>query len=476
MEQLSPPGECFAAFVVNAWSSAAHISVDYAGASLGATSFIFIPSGLGGSVVYGAYDSTAGLPPGQAAILFLAGDPSSSTPCPKTAAVPNASATVTGTGIGASFHITTDVPVAAYEINPYPGGFSQLPGASLLLPTSVWGTNYLAATASDFASTTSAPSLNLVAMQDGTQIKMRPILAVEGGGAIPATPANTPFTITLNKGQQAQISQQADLTGSIVQSTAPVGLMAGHACMQVPSGASYCDHGEQMLPPVQALGSAYASVMFRPRVTGDQAFWRLVGAANGTQLSYSPSVAGAPLSLSLGQVVEFSTAQPFIVQSQDANHPFYLFTQMSGGAWTQLSDTSGYGDPDFVLGVSPAQFSTSYAFTTDPTFPESDLVFVRAKDGNGAFDDVRLECVGPLTGWQPLGAYEWTRLDLVSHDFAPQTSCTSGGHTASSAGPFGMWVWGWGSPETTTLSTKFASYGYPAGMGVAPINPIVLTP
>jgi hypothetical protein len=36
----------------------------------------------------------------------------------------------------------------------------------------------------------------------------------------------------------------------------------------------------------------------------------------------------------------------------------------------------------------------------------------------------------------------------------------------SSNGPFGVWVWGWGSEDTC--------YGYPAGEGVLPINDVVI--
>jgi hypothetical protein len=151
-----------------------------------------------------------------------------------------------------------------------------------------------------------------------------------------------------------------------------------------------------------------------------------------------------------------------------------LFAKMTGGQWSGLS-APGYGDPDVVVGVPPQQFSTGYTFMTDPTFPETNLVVVRAKDATMAYDDVTLDCAGVLTGWQPLGAYEWTRVDLVRHDFQNQGTCSSGAHGITSNGPFGLWVWGWGSPETT-IFTQDVSYGYPAGMGVARINGVVLTP
>jgi len=474
METLLPDA-CFAAFVVNPSASPLHISVELpAGTALPVATFARIPSGLGtgvGTITYDFYDDVGGLPAGSAAALFLSGG---SGTCPTAAAVPSGTE-VAGTGVGHAFHITTDVPAVVYEMNPYGGGAAGIPGASLLLPTSAWDTNYLAVTAAPYAATpTTNPSINLIAAEDATQVTIRPSVALAAGGALDAGAAGTPYTFTLNKGEQAQFSQQADLSGSIVQATKPIGLMAGHACAQTPVGTDFCEHDEQMIPPVKAIGHEYAAVMFRPRVTGDKAFWRVIALVDGTQLTYSSNV-GGPAALAAAQSATFTTDQPFTVASQDAAHPFLVFASMSGSQWSQLSQQTGYGDPDFVVAVPPAQFLTSYDFFVDPTFPEANLVVVRAKDAAMNFDDVELDCAGVLGNWTAVGAYEWARIDLLSHDFVKQGGCTAGHHTITSSGPFGVTVWGWGSPETTAY-TKSVSYGYPAGMSVKPLNSLVLQP
>jgi len=476
MDQFEPD-LCFAAFVANTWDTPAHLAVDFNGTTLPVATFARIPSGAGTTLTYGAYDATTGLPPGEVAILFLAGSTSSSVPCPAPTAMPTGAQVFGGSGIGSSFHITSDVPVVSYEINPYGGGSAAVTGASLLLSTSVWDLNYVAVTVTpqDIA----GPSMNVIAAEDGTVVTMLPTVAVTGGGSLPAGAANTPYTFTLNKGQQAQFTQAADLTGSILQATKPIGFMAGQPCMRAPTGVAYCDHGEQMVPPVKALGNEYVGVMFRPRVTGDMAIWHLVGAVAGTTLTYSSPV-GGPATLNAGQAVDFITAEPFTVQSQDASHPFMLFTYMSGSQWGPIaassSNSDGYGDPDFVISVPPQQYLSDYVFFTDPTYPETNLVVVRAPDKNMAFQDVTLDCVtGPLTGWQPVGQYEWTRVDLMRHNFVPQGACSTGRHEMKSTGRFGLWVWGWGSPETTSFTAN-VSYGYPGGMNVQPINQVVIPP
>jgi hypothetical protein len=469
---------CFAAYVANTWNTPVHINVDFAGTALPIANFARIPTGAGKALTYAPYDPVGGLMPGQVVVLFLAGTQGAAqVPCPAPTAMQTSQVQlIQQTGLGNSFHITTDVPVVAYEINPYGGGSAAVTAGSLLLPTSAWDVNYVAVTVSPFD--LYGPSMNIIASQDATTVTMLPSVAVMGGGGLPPGAANTQYSFELNKGQMAQFTQMADLTGSIIQSNKPIGFMAGQPCMRWPVGVAYCDHGEQMVPPVKALGSEYVAVMYRPRVPGDAATWHLIGAVDGTALTYSTPV-GGPAVVNQSQVVNFVTDQPFVVKSQDDKHPFLLFTYMSGSQWPQLSNTSGYGDPDFVLSVPPQQYMSQYVMFADPTYPETNLVLVRRKNEKMMFDDVTLDCAGTLTGWLPVGDYEWTRIDLISHNFAPQNGCSTGLHTLKSNTPFGLWVWGWGTPETEAMGGGFTanvSYGYPGGMNVLPINQVVIPP
>jgi len=465
---------CFAVFVANTWNTPVHITVEHAGNTLPVGNFARIPVGSGPSLTYQTFDPAMGIPPGEVAVLFLSGPQGQpgpgSAPCPIQSAVPSGVLLNSQTGIGNSFRIATDVPVVAYEINPYGGGSAAVTAASLLLPTSVWDKNYIAVNATPFD--IDKPSMNIVAMEDNTQVTMLPVAPVQGGGGIPGGAANSPLTFSLNRGQHAQISQQAELTGSVIQADKPVGFMAGQRCMRIPQGVAYCDHGEQMIPPVRAMGNEYVGVMYRPR-KGEPAIWRLVGAVNGTQLTWSSDV-GGPTSLNAGEAVQFITSTPFTVKSQDSDHPFMLFTYMSGSTWNQGQSMTGYGDADFVISVPPEQYMSNYVFFTDPTYPETNLVIVRSKV-NGAFKDVSLDCAGVLSGWQPIGDYEWTRVDLITGNFQGVGNCSTGRHEIKSEGRFGLWVWGWGTP-LTTIFTSNVSYGYPGGMNVQPINTVVIPP
>ena len=136
---------------------------------------------------------------------------------------------------------------------------------------------------------------------------------------------------------------------------------------------------------------------------------------------------------------------------------------------------NGTGDPEWVNIVPPQQYLATYDFFTDPTYPETNLVVTRKKTAQG-FADVTLDCAGTLTGWQPVdsvGAFEYTTVDLMRHDFQPQGNCSNGRHQMSSSTPFGLTVWGWGSPETST-DTVYVSYAYPGGASFQPINSVIV--
>lgn len=313
--------------------------------------------------------------------------------------------------------------------------------------------------------------MNVVATEDDTTVTMNPVANVQGGGGLPNGPANQPLQFTLDRGEHAQFTQQQELTGSVIQSDKPIGLMAGHNGLRVPVGVSFADHAEQMIPPIRALGSEYVGVMHRPR-GNEGAVWRLVGAIDGTQLQWSSDV-GGPATLEQGEVVEFITDEAFVVTSQDEEHPFMLHTYMSGSGWNQIG-LSGHGDADFVISVPPQQYLSSYVFFMDPSYPEANIVVIRAKK-DGEFHPVDLDCYGFLDGWQTVGDYEWTRLDMMTGHYQEANGCSTGAHQIDSEAPFGLWVWGWGTPATTEF-TQNRSYGYPGGMNIRPINDVEIDP
>jgi hypothetical protein len=514
-----PIDGCYVAFVTNTSSDAVTISVDFAGQALDVSAFAFMPTGTGSSIAYTPLPDGK-LAPNQVALLFLASD-TTDLACPK----PAASAQIGGSAFGLApaahaglsnpFHIRTDAPVVAYDLYPYLNGGAVIASASLLLPTSVWDTSYVAVGPwpdvplleggiLGNSSNSSPPELAVVAQADGTNVTITPSATIRGGPGVPGTPQGTPQTYSLSKGQLLLFQQKDDLTGSRIQSNLPVGVWG------LSSGFSIyeccADTAHQQIPPVHALGHEYVGVRYRDRVDGKEETppWRIVGAVDGTTLSYDPAAPpGAPTTLGLGQVVTFAAGDPFVVRSQDADHPFYLSGHMTGGgnpmpfggadagggedaAASDGGDASadgasdggdaghindplyfnGVGDPEFVNVIPSSQYLSSYVFYTDPTYENTSLVLVREKGTSGTFADVKLDCAGVLSGWQPVGtsgAYEFLRFDLAKGDDVG--ACANGRHQIDSVTPFAVTAWAW---------VEYSSYAYPAGASVHSVNTIVL--
>ncbi|HEY8378957.1 MAG TPA: IgGFc-binding protein, partial [Nannocystis sp.] len=476
---LTKPASCFAAFIANTWDEPVHIEVEYDGQELDVGQFVKIPVGQGKNLTYGPYDPVAGLPPGQVAIAFLSRGPAVNQydcpPCPVAPAIAE-EVEVVDTGRGRGFRISTDRPVAAYQMLPYGSGDAAITSATLLLPTSVWDTNYVVINAykqSALLAPAAKPLWAVIAAEDDTQITLDPKVAVEGGPGVSGGPAEVPIVYTLNRGGTIQFAQAAELTGSPLAANKPVGVFGGANCFNVPIDADYCDGANQQIPPIKALGSTYVAVRYKNRtMTNESPPWRLVGAVDGTLLTWSPAKpSGAPDTLSLGQVVEFNDPGPFVVRSQDSEHPFYLAAYMTGGkAYGER------GDPEFVNVVPSEQYLDRYVFFTDPTYSETSLVVVRRKV-DGSFADVNLGCAGTLGGWTAIDAdHEYTRVDLVTGNFQGVGGCANGRHEISSLYPIGVTVWGWGGPESVDFYTRNVSYAYPAGAAIRPLNDVQIIP
>lgn len=468
-----PKGGCYTMFVANTSRDQAHLNLKWDGVTMDLSKYAKKPIGAGQSLTYGAYDPTAGLSPGEVAIIFLVQVPGfMHVACPVQAALASG-VQISGTGLGKAFHLQTDMPVVAYQMLPFGGGAAAATGASLLIPSSAWGNNYIAVSAMDTDGPTppipvmDGPSHNIVAREDNTTVTIRPKSAIGAGGGMPAGAANAPYTFTLNQGQYAQITQFAPLSGSPITADKPIGVFGGHTIMSIDRCCG--DHGEQMLAPVQALGSVYVAAPHPDRKPGGEPrVFRIYGAVDGTTLNYDPPNVG-PAQVNQGQMLEIRTPTPFTVRSQDDSHPFSMFTYMTGSG---DQGQGGIGDPDFVRLVPPPQYLFHYVFFTDPTYPFTNLTVVRSKK-DSIFYDVDLKCMGNISTWQPVGTageYEIATVSMVDH-WNGLGGCNNGVQEMTSSGPFGVWVWGWGSEDT---STGWVSYGYPAGEGVLPINDVVI--
>ena len=483
---------CYASFIVNTSLLPADVALELEGKPLDVSKALFKTQPGSATLV----PQVGSIAPGDTAILFVSDkDPN----VPGAYAEPGVRCPdgVTpayfgdelplNTGIGASFHLTSNTPVSAAAIYPYGGAKTFLPSATLLLPVPTWGTQHFIVTAWEESgdpvnSADGMPGAQIVASEDGTDITIDPTVGIEDGNTVVGTAAHVPATYHLDKGQVLQLKQAQELAGSLLTSTKPVSVFGGSACMEIPATRGACDAALQQLPAFEQWGSEYVGVGYRPRLGNEHEpmAYRIVAARDGTQLDYDPAIPpGAPTTMSAGQVITFwgGVGDAFVVRTQDPDHAIYLAAYMSGGGTVQNGppdilggqDMLGHGDPEFVNVVPAGQYLSSYSFFADPTYGDTSLVIVRAK-GEAGFADVTLDCVGTLANWIPIGTrgtYEYVRVDLAIAGGPGEKMCQNGLQRMRSDGPFTATIWGW---------DQYASYAYPGGLAQRKLVQTALPP
>ena len=96
----------------------------------------------------------------------------------------------------------------------------------------------------------------VTAYKDDTQVTITTSVDTAAAGGAPAFTAGAPQMVTLNAGDVIELATVAgDLTGSRVESNKPVQVIGGHYCANVPDGFGYCDHLEEVMLSIEALGA-----------------------------------------------------------------------------------------------------------------------------------------------------------------------------------------------------------------------------
>jgi len=470
---ISP--SCYAALLVNTSTQPVDVSVELDGQPRDLTHALF--RSTQGTIELERLDGP--LPPGESAILFLAdNDPDKPLSliqqqyyvgCPE-GVVPAAylDGNSHRTSVGTAFHVRTSAPVSMATVFPFGGAASFFTTSSLNFPVPSWGNENMIVNGWESQGEGADPAAQIFAAEDDTHVTIIPKRPIQDGEGVVGAPANAPVTYRLDKGQYLQLVQSEELTGSFVTSDKPTSVVGGHAVANVPSNSGAADILSQQLPAIKQWGNEYVGVGYAPRGLGETEWmiYRIVGARDGTLLDWDPAVpAGAPVELSAGESVTFyaGVGEAFVVRSQDTEHPFYLAAYMVGSSGEFNSGAVANGDPEFVNVVPAKQYLSAYSFYADPTYSETSLVVVRAKD-HGEFKDVWLDCAGKLTGWKPVGtrgAYEWLRVSL-SHDYGPGDAfdagvCSYGLRRTWSDGPFTATIWG---------GSYCVSYAYPGAMAL----------
>lgn len=482
-EASDADGACHAVWLSNTWSQAAQLSLLWDDQDIDVGLHLWRVEGLGEDTEYEALPDGR-VPAGTTALLLLSHRPGvthleTSLECPRTPAVEDDLAPH-GTGRQRAFALLSDTPLHVQDILPYGGARSFLPSASVLHPVSAWGTNYLLSAPTSFGSSSSGRGwISVTASEDDTDITVA--LSVE---VLPSLEFDTPTVdepahFTLARGDTIQFMSLGDLTGTIVEATAPIAVEAGHTYLAKRTSDSHASGGprdaaHQQIPSIDLLASRYIAPGIPTRradLQPEAAIYRVMATTDGSLFSTDPPQV-EPFTLDRGQVLEFEAAGPFVVESDGA--PFSLSQYMAGAMgtnpsvaatrggcfWETEAGACPLGDTDWIHLVAPQHFSTQFVFAADPTYGVTSLALIR--DRRTVRVPIELSCDVSIDDWIAVGesGFEVAYVDLFRSG-SRIADCGASLHRLTSDVPFGMVLWG---------LDRDASYGFAAAGPLHALN------
>ena len=371
-----------------------------------------------------------------------------------------------------AFRVTTTAPVTVHQFNPIntPDVFTN--DASLLLPATSVGTDYIVTAWPAVGFSSGAFSRGYVVVvnvgDEDVDVTITASASLQAGGPLPAMRAGQTETVTLAEGQVLTIMGEAaagaDVTGTEIRSTAPVAVFAGHECANVPNDSPFCDHLEQQLLPTDTWASEFVAAKFQPRApfNPEPDVYRIVGREPGTTLTMDP-----PNSLvhnrtiGRGEIIQFEETRDFTIQ---ASQPIALTQFMVGSSYPGPAfgcDRSGIfpvttgcripdspicggtaiGDPAFLVNVPTDQFLSDYIVLTPSQYVE-DYLNIIAPSGV----TVRLDGSPVTTSPQRLAGWDIYRVPVAD-----------GVHRVEADVAFGLYAYGYDCD---------VSYAYPGGLSL----------
>ncbi len=330
---------------------------------------------------------------------------------------------------------TTGDEFVMYLINRRPTSSD----AALALPVDAFNKSYIVM---DYNPAFVGAQFTVVAGFDGTDVTITPATAINGW------PAGVPFTITLDRGegaffQSATTSSSNTLTGTLVESTRPIGMVNGNGCTQIPNGTTYCDHIFEMAQPVQSWGRSIPVGNLPNRSNGS--IYRILASEDNTNVTQDGV---ALVTLNRGQFHETLILPGDHVFAADK--PIYVTQFMPGDGSPGAID----GDPAMGNMIPSDQYPMNYTFATvgDAQFATHFLTIIA---NNSDLSTILLDgAVIGAASFDPIAGTDFSvaRLPLIE-----------GTHTTSSS------IHGHGI--TVEGFNRTDSYIYPGGALFAFINP-----
>ena len=378
-----------------------------------------------------------------------------------------------------AYRLRSDRPVSVYQFNPLQYELSPAPeacplrndcpgsppreegclsfsnDASLLFPSNVLTGSY--GVLSWPSTAAGAGFISVVGTEPGTRVRVRGHGQFVPGAGISSSGEGE---VVLGRGDVLQLlaaspasqSYGTDISGTLIEASAPVQVISGSSCGFVPEATTdACDHLEEAILPAETLGREYIVTFPAAPASQSPHVVRVLPVQDITTITFDRPLPGVGQSvirspgdgpLQLDAVIE-----DFRITS---DKPVLVAHYLQG----QSSVDSGAGDPSMAVAVPSAQYRDNYIFSVSNTY---DFNFVNVVAPRGATVLLDGEAL-PDSVFHDIGAtnYRVARHMLPSDREVFRIEGTQ---------PFGIVVYGYGA---------FTSYMYPGGLDLKKIAPPII--
>jgi RHS repeat-associated protein/uncharacterized repeat protein (TIGR01451 family) len=345
-------------------------------------------------------------------------------------------------------HVTSDKNVRVYRESLFGIDMDRFTA----LPTAALGTEYIVLAYGNTATATYATQFTMVATADDTVVTVVPTEDT------PNHLAGISYTVTLDAGQTYQLQNRSafgDLTGTLLTSTEPIAVFAGH---EYAGDGFQGFHMAEALPPTAGWGSHFVTAPIADHPGGSLV--RILAQTDGTAVRVN---GGDPVMVNrgfvhkivLGGPVEITADRPVLVAQYGINPP-------------------GESDNDLYMMLVPAtdQFGRAYTWvgahvvgaSTDPPYYAAEYVNIVAP--TAAASQITLNGTA-ITGFTAVGTsgYSVAQVSVFEVPSGPFRL----------EGPVGFGAMAYSiKPSSVNAGFNAGSYGYPLGVDVAvPVGPAI---
>lgn len=368
--------------------------------------------------------------------------------------------------IGSLVWAESDVPIVAYSYSPAPPFLGN--DSSMLLPERSLGRHYVVPSFPphymQFQGAGQPTYFDVIATAPNTEVRWLAQYAQTAGTGIPIEPVeigkwSTDFTVDRFGGMRIMADrgpgiepQTADVSGTLVQASEPIYVIAGSRCSAVPATddfAAGCDPLMEALIPLEQWGQTYV-VPPPPATEVGHHYYRIYSGDPGVRVTTSPPIL-------VGGEHVFETRGEYI--DVDLPHGTTFVVEADGpvmvvGYLASRNTTGSVGDPAMYQHVPVEQADDHYVLGAPADW---DAQYVQVTRGIGG-PAVTLDGE-EVADWASIGGFQTSSV-LVE----------SGVHALESDGPFTAIQFGYNNSEGAACdaydssSVCHSSYAHPVGM------------